>query len=185
MMAKTLPGVVVSYDATSKTCSVQPAVHLLVPTEADPDEDYVEELPVLLDVPVAWPRAQGYSLVGSLSPGDSVLLVACDRDISGWRRSGKASEPDTAQVHSWSSAIAIPGLQPDSGGFATPSDKAALASDLDKLIGILKGWSPVTSDGGAALKAAINVAFPNYSSNPAPVPSTATTVGSSKLRLDP
>lgn len=130
-MKKILPGVVLSYDAETSTCSVKPAVHRLVPTAEDPDEDYVEEEPVLQNVPVLWPRGRNFRVLGTLEAGDSVLLLVSDRDISGWRRSGKASEPDNAQKHAWSSAVALPGLEADGHEMDTPTDAAALASALD------------------------------------------------------
>lgn len=99
-LAVSLPGTVESYDASSKTAVVRPGVHRLVPSMTDADLDELEELPAVR-VPVAWPRARGYSMVGTLSAGDPVLLICQDRDISGWRRSGKPSEPDDARTHVW------------------------------------------------------------------------------------
>jgi hypothetical protein len=130
-MAKALPGVVISYDEETETCSVQPAVHELVPTEEDPDDHYVRPVTVIPNVQVAWPRGRNFRVVGKLNPGDSVLLLAFDRNANGWRRSGKASEPDVDQVHSWSSVVALPGLEPDVGGFPVPSDAAARASRVE------------------------------------------------------
>lgn len=187
-IAKALPGVVVSYDADSKTCSVKPAVHRLVPTAYDENEDYVEEIAVIPNVPVAWPCGRNFRVVGTLSPGDSVLLVACDRDISGWRRSGKASEPDSAQKHSWSSAIAIPGLEPDGEGFGEPGDAAALASMLDKLIRVLM---TVGVGSATAVPAAVSAAFPGIAGTVVtPIPPGSalgpevTTTGSAVLKLE-
>jgi hypothetical protein len=54
-----------------------------------------------------------------------------DRDISGWLRTGVHQDPDDTRIHSWSSAVAIPGLVPSSSPFPEPSDAAALASKLD------------------------------------------------------
>jgi Phage protein Gp138 N-terminal domain len=185
-VAKTLPGIVVSYDSTTETCSVKPAVHQLVPVEYDLDEDHVEELPVLYDVPVAWPRAKGFSLVGELEAGDSVLLVAFDRDVSGWRRSGKASEPDTALAHAWSSAVAIPGLQPDEPCFEAPGDAAALAGRVLAELQTLRNYV-------AALRLAYNGHVHSVSGSATTgmtlgtvvsEPSTPTSVASAILKLD-
>lgn len=125
-----LPGIVVSYDSATETATIQPAVNRLLPSVSDPDEDVSEKLPAIPDVPVAWYRARGVSIVPpeGLSPGDPVTLLCCDRDISAWSRSGALSDPDDARAHSWANAIAIPGLVPSTNPFPAPSDAAALAS---------------------------------------------------------
>lgn len=130
-VGKALPGTVVSYNAVTETCVVRPGVNQIL-TAGDPDlpDDY-EELPACPNVPVAWPRARGFEMVGSLQAGDPVFLVCCDRDISGWRTTGEPSNPDDHGAHSWGSVVAIPGLFPDSRPFSVPSDAAALASRVE------------------------------------------------------
>lgn len=189
-LAKVSPGVVVSYDEETETCSVQVGVHRLVPSAVEEDLDEVEELPVIHSVPVAWPRARGYSLVGSLGAGDPVTLYATDRDMSAWRRSGEASEPDDARVHSWGSAIAVPGLQADVGGFDVPEDAAALASFVDLLVGIVKGSPAGTDAGWGAFRTAVTAAFGGVSGIPSVTvpyvgtPKTAESAGSVLLKLE-
>ena len=130
-VGKALPGTVVSYNATTKTCVVRPGVNRPVPSaDLDEPEDF-EELPALQAVPVMWPRAVGFVLEGSLSAGDTVFLVCCDRDISEWRRTGQPSNPNDPRRHSWGSVVAIPGLIPDTNPFPTPGDAAALASRVE------------------------------------------------------
>ena len=156
-----LPGIIVSYDSGTQTASVQPAVNRWVPDESSPDEDLSEPLPVLQSVPVMWPKGRNFAFAGTLSAGDPVLLVCIDRDMSGWRSSGAQSDPQDARLHDWSSAVAIPGLVPATTSFSpAPTDAAALASVLDLLITVLRTWTVSPNDGGAALKAAILVAFP-------------------------
>lgn len=129
-----LPGVVVSYSESSQTATVRPGVHRLVPSIEDADQDVEEELPAIPDVPVMWLVGRGIQVKATLQAGDSVLLVCTDRDISAWQRSGSPQPPDDAREHSWSSAVAIPGLVPDSSPFPEPSDAAVLASKLDTLL---------------------------------------------------
>ncbi len=124
------PGTVISYDEASQTCSVQPGVHRLVPSIEDNDEDVVEELPSVQRVPVCWLVGRGIQVKGTLSKGDSVLLVALDYDPSGWLRSGSPQPPDDARTHHWANAVAIPGLVPAQSPFPTPGDAAVLASKL-------------------------------------------------------
>lgn len=188
-MGKCLPGTVVSYNSTTETATVRPGVHQLLPNWVNDELDDVEELPALVEVPVAWFRARGISLVGDLSAGDPLLLFCCDRDISGWRRSGKPSEPDDGRVHSWSSAVGLPGVQADTGRFPVPTDAAALASLLDLVIKIVKGCPAGTDAGWGAFKTAITTAFPAVTAVTVPVTppnvhTGLTTTGSARLKLD-
>lgn len=128
-MSKALPGTVVTYDSATKTCTVRPGVHRLVMSADDFDEDEIEELPAIPNVPVMWPQGRGFAFTPTIGllPGDPVLLICCDRDISGWLTTGVPSEPDDSRSHSWSSAVAIPGLVPATY-VNVPADAAALAS---------------------------------------------------------
>jgi hypothetical protein len=157
-LAVSLPGIVVSYNPATETATIKPGVSRLVPSVEDPDDDVVEELPAIHDVPVAWYRARGVSIVPpvGLTPGDPVTLLCMDRDISAWLRSGALSEPDDARSHSWANAIAIPGLVPSSNPFTAPVDAAALASKLDAIFQAISAIPPVPSvspavDGAPAL----------------------------------
>lgn len=168
------PGTVVSYDAASATCTVRLGVHRLVPSANDADLDDVEEHPALQDVPVCWPVGRGFQVLGTLSPGDSVLLVCMDRDISGWRRTGQPAEPEDARVHSWSSAVAVPGLVPAQSPFPAPGDAAALASKVDEFLSALATCTPGPQEPGLA---ALKTQFAAYA-NP------LATSGSTVLKLE-
>ena len=126
-----LPGTVVSYNAATQTCSVRPGVHRATPSLEDNDEDVMEPLPTIQDVPVCWPQGRGFQVKSTLLPNDPVLLVCMDRNMDGWRSTGRPSAPEDARMHHWSSAVAIPGLLPDKSPFTPPTDSAALASRLD------------------------------------------------------
>lgn len=143
--AVSAPGTVVAYHADSKTCSVKVGTHRLVPDEAFEDEDLVEPLPPLQNVPVCWPIGRGFEVVSSLEAGDPVLLVALDRDSASWRRTGQPSAPDDARTHCWANAVAIPGLLPDTSPFPEPEDAAALAGPVDF---VFRAWSqmPIPSN---------------------------------------
>lgn len=131
--AVALPGTVESYDAGANTITVKPGVNRMIPSFDDEDLDVSEELPSLQDVPVVWLVARGVSIKGSLQAGDPVLLIALDRDMSGWQRTGKHQDPEDGRMHSWSSCVAIPGLIPLTNPIPEPTDAAALASKLDVL----------------------------------------------------
>lgn len=170
-----LPGTVVSYDEATQTATVRPGVHRLVPAREVDGEDVVEPLPAVQGVPVCWLVGRGIQVKAKLESGDSVLLICLDRDPDGWLDSGQPAEPGDARNHSWSNAVAIPGLVPASSPFPTPTDAAALASYLDALITALKALPVVGT--------ALTTLFPNVSFVPTD-PLEGTTTGSSVLLLD-
>lgn len=180
-----LPGNVVSYDPDTETCYVQPGVHRRIPVAADDELDELEEMPILVNVPVAWPRGRGFACVGELAQGDPVLLVVMDRDITAWRRTGAPAEPEDAREGSWSSVVAIPGLQADVERFPVPSDKVALASLLDKLIRVLASAS-VGVGAATDVPAAILAAFPGVVGSDVPGdPYEGLSTGTARIKVDP
>lgn len=178
-----LPGRVESYDASAQTADVKPMIRRLVPTPDE--DHISEEMPVIYSVPVCHPGGNGWGLHIPLAAGDTVLLVFSQWDPSEWRRTGDIADPADHRSHNASHAVAIPGYRskqaPISGasssdvtfmkdgfGITIKSDKveiggssdaAALASKVDDQLNDLKtalnGWTPVSQDGGAALKAAL------------------------------
>ena len=128
--AVAVPGSVLAYDPLTRTAIVQPAVRRLVPLSDDPDTDVAETIPAIHNVPVCWPCGANFAVVGLLTIGDPVLLIAMDNDIAQWRVAGATSDPLDARTHSWASAVAIPGLRPDAGSFLIPPTDAAALSSL-------------------------------------------------------
>jgi hypothetical protein len=114
-----------------------------------------------------------------------VLLVACDRDISPWRRTGEPSEPEDARLHDWNNAVAIPGLVPDSSPFDAPGDAAALASKLDQIFRAISGLTTATNPATVITLAngiltAVRAVYPGADG----APNLITTVGSEVLKLE-
>ncbi|HCF2590304.1 TPA: hypothetical protein NIA60_001294 [Pseudomonas aeruginosa] len=114
-----LPGRVLSFDPQWQTASVQPLI----------DQVLVDgtrvALPVLVDVPVQFPRGGGFVLTFPVRPGDECLLLFNERCIDGWWQSGEPSEPLDYRQHDLSDAVAIMGISsqpqavPDFAGDAT------------------------------------------------------------------
>ena len=104
-----IPGRVKSYDATKQTAVIEPMVKLVWRT-AD-DERVVDTLPVLPDVPVAWPRGGGYFLHLPLAAGDGGLILVTDTDIGAWRETGQVSDPGDERRHGLGGAVFYPGLE--------------------------------------------------------------------------
>ncbi len=170
------PGIVVSYANGKAT--VKPGVYKLLPALDDDDIDAVEETPNIPDVPVLWPRGRNFSIAGTLSPGDPVLLVCLDRDPSGWRASGQPSEPSDTRVHHWSNAVAIPGLLSNRTAFPPLSDAPALASKMDAIFQAISTIAAVVTPADAitALNTIVKAVQAEY-------PTPEATAGSSVVKV--
>lgn len=93
-----LPGIVVSYNAATKTAVVEVAVH-----NGRPE-------PPLPDVPIKFPRGGGYRLVWPIAPGDEVTLIFYGLDPSRFRASGVQSLANILRRHG-RYPVALPGSE--------------------------------------------------------------------------
>ena len=100
-----LPGIVVSSDLSRQTLTVQPAIQARV-TLPDGSAQLVD-LPLLLDVPVCWPRAGGFAVTLPVAPGDEVLVIFASRCIDSWWQSGGVQAPAEYRAHDLSDGFAI------------------------------------------------------------------------------
>lgn len=100
-----LPGLVVSVDLDAQTLAVQPTIQGAV-TSQEGATQYVN-LPMLVDVPIVWPRAGGFALTFPISAGDEVLVVFADRCIDSWWQSGGIGAPAEPRMHDLSDGFAI------------------------------------------------------------------------------
>jgi len=97
------PAIVKSFDGR-QTVSVQMVAHGL------DDSGQEEPLPLLVDVPVQFPRGGGFALTFPIKPGDEGLVVFSDRCIDGWFSSGETGVPPDHRQHDLSDAMFIPGI---------------------------------------------------------------------------
>ncbi len=107
MLRVSLPGIIESYDPIANTCTVVPALK-----GAKPDEEgnlISETLPLLVDVPVVFPRGGGCSITFPVKAGDECLVVFSDRCIDFWWQSGGVQEPVDPRQHDLSDAFAFVG----------------------------------------------------------------------------
>lgn len=120
-----IPGKVKSYDAAKQTAEVIVQVRAQTPKE---DGSLVaEEVPVIPNVPVQWPRGGGYALHFPLAAGDYVLLVFSEAAIGHWRETGQLADPGDLERHSLSYPFAIPGIAPNAGKLTdAPTDEAVI-----------------------------------------------------------
>ena len=102
-----LPGIVQSFDAAAVTVSVQPAIK----GEVRGQDSKVSRvnLPLLVDVPVVFPRGGGFTLTFPVAAGDECLLVFSSRCIDGWWQDGGTQPALDQRMHDLSDAFAIIG----------------------------------------------------------------------------
>lgn len=104
-----LPGIIQSFDPETITCVVQPAVKGYESDDAGKKSSL--SLPLLVDVPVIFPRGGGVTLTFPVKAGDECLLMFADRCIDFWWQNGGVQEPVDGRMHDLSDAFAIVGLQ--------------------------------------------------------------------------
>ena len=107
-----LPGTVLSYDATTQTCTVQLGVRV---AHKDPDEDSLVPIAIepITQVPVKFPSSQDSSITFPLQAGDTGHVEFCDRSIDEWMTTGNDTVvPLLNRRHDFSDALFYPGLRP-------------------------------------------------------------------------
>jgi hypothetical protein len=155
-----LPAVVVSVNLTAQTVVVQPSIQGSV---ASPDgKTQLVNLPVLVDVPIVWPKAGGFALTFPVAAGDEVLVVFSARCIDSWWQSGGVGAPAEARMHDLSDGFAI--LAPTS-----QPKKLANVSSSNVQLRNYAGTTlvEITPDGKANIVGAseINMTAPNVKVN--------------------
>ena len=112
-----LPGIIVGFDAATQIARVRPACRMKVNIG---DGVKHVDLPVIENVPVVLPFAQGAGLLLTLpiKPGDECLIVFADRAIDyfvergGIQNTDTSAQPDVSysRQHHLTDAICIPGI---------------------------------------------------------------------------
>lgn len=101
------PGIITAVDLVKMTCSVQPAIQGVIEDE-NGTKKYVP-LPLLVDVPICFPKAGGFVFTLPLAVDDEVLVIVAARCIDAWWQSGGVQKPMEARMHDLSDGFAIPG----------------------------------------------------------------------------
>ena len=96
-----MPGILVSYDATSATADIQPALRRKTPS------GQILTAPLLRNVPVFLPSADF-----TPAPGDHCLLIVADFCTDGWYETGQPVLPPSPRTHDLSDAFALVGFRP-------------------------------------------------------------------------
>jgi Phage protein Gp138 N-terminal domain len=101
-----LPAVVVSFDATRRTCVLQPTIKMHI-TDEHEGQQWVE-LPLLLDVLVQFPGGGGFVMTFPLAPGDEGLVVFSARCVDAWWERGDVQVQAEHRMHDLSDGFFIP-----------------------------------------------------------------------------
>lgn len=111
-----LPGIVKSFNETTQTATVQPAIQRIFIPEGPVD------LPQCMDVPVQFPRGGNFVMTFPVAANDECLLVFSERAIDFWWDRGGVQLPAEYRRHDLSDAFAIMGVSSRPkmvSGFAT------------------------------------------------------------------
>jgi len=95
-----------SYDATKQEADLVPVTKVQV--YDDNDKLVEDDLPKLVNVPVAFPRSGDWFMSYPVSVGDTMTVVIASRDFSDWRSTGHDSVAKDVRVNPFNGAIAIP-----------------------------------------------------------------------------
>lgn len=102
---KTLPCEVVSYNSENVTVDVQPLIK--IPVRQQDGSILTVNLPILLDVPVMFTCAGGFTITHPIQAGDECLVSFADRNIDLWWQSGGLQDPFDMRKHDLSDGFAF------------------------------------------------------------------------------
>ncbi len=96
-----IPGVIESYDQSSKRCRVKPAINI------KKTDGTVEEQTEVVNVPVVWPSGGGFTILSPLPEGTPVLIFFSQRGITKFKETFETEDPGKG-VFAKEDAIVIP-----------------------------------------------------------------------------
>lgn len=120
------PGVIQSFDAATQRAKIQLGIKRKLAGDS-------LDIPLLLDVPIYYPRAGGFAFTFPVKAGDECLVLFGTRNMDNWLESGAQSEVADARLHAFSDAVAIV------GGFSSP---AAMADYHDDRVALREVGGP-------------------------------------------
>lgn len=100
-----IPAIVTAVDLAVQTLSAQPAIQGSV--QSPDGAEALVNLPVLVDVPICFPRAGGFALTFPIAVGDEVLVVFASRCIDSWWQSGGIGAQAEVRMHDLSDGFAL------------------------------------------------------------------------------
>lgn len=156
-----MPGIIESYDPTTKRARVRPAIKLLL------TDGSTVSRPTVVNVPVLQPSGGGFVINLPVKKGDAVLCVFSQRGLSNFKQKYSESNPDEALLD-LKDAVAIPGF----GGLSiTPSTTDGISMQNEtgtNFVNIENGTINITSTGQVnvtATEAKITAPLTTFSGN--------------------
>jgi hypothetical protein len=117
----TLPGIIQDFDVDTCTCSVKSAVKGIVRNSDGTVNDV--ELPIMIKVPVMFPRGGDYIITFPVTQGDECLIIFSCRCIDEWWRQGGIQRQTSLRVHDLHDGFVIVGV------FSQPTVFASIKPD--------------------------------------------------------
>tara|TARA_R110000744_G_scaffold20470_1_gene53728 strand:- start:2966 stop:3682 length:717 start_codon:yes stop_codon:yes gene_type:complete len=106
-----IPGIIETFDAEKQLATIQPAIkRIFITRDGEKEILTPSDLPLLINVPIIFPRGGGFSLTFPVKKGDECLISFCERSIDNWHNTGKIQIPGARRFHSLSDATAFVGL---------------------------------------------------------------------------
>lgn len=138
-----MPGVVLSYDATHQSAMVRPMLQARAQDPAGTGDWLPVALPDLPGVPVVFAGAGGARLTFPVATGDPCWLVFCDRSLDNWKSTTLGQvpvDPVAESQHAIADAVAFVGGRPFASPWAVaPTDRVTLGYDAGEQIEVLSG----------------------------------------------
>ena len=108
----TIPGVIKAFNPDLQEASVQVSIKRTYIIKNDDDIDTKENksVPLLIHVPVVFPRGGGWCITFPVKPGDECVVHFAERSLDLWRKRGGEQEAKDWRMHSYSDAICEVGL---------------------------------------------------------------------------
>ncbi len=142
-----LPAAIQSYDATTQTATVELQVQRVLPR----GEGFAtEDLPVLENVPVVFPRTKKFMLSFPIAEGDYGMVVFNEMSIDQWRSKGDNTSPGDIGRHTLTGGVFQPGLMPNSEAIADDVSEDLVLGEIAGVQVRIKpgGVCEVVSEGG-------------------------------------
>jgi phage baseplate assembly protein gpV len=148
-----MPGIVQSFNATEQTVTVQLAIRERV---KQPDLTYKWlAIPLLVDVPIAVPRAGGFSLTFPIQQGDECLVIFGDMAMDAWWANGGIQNQVEKRRHDLSDGYAILGVWSQPHVVSNYSTSAAELRTDDGSVSVSLSASGVTITGDVTINGAL------------------------------
>jgi len=110
-------GTIQSFDSTNQTASIRLNFKRVIkggkPLQNPSTEcvDLVIDYPILVNCPVVFMNGGGGYLTFPIAPGDTCLVLFCDRDMDLWFTSGQTQAPNSDRMHDLADGIALVGIR--------------------------------------------------------------------------